>query len=142
MRERVFRTIAWILIGIASFFMGYYNQEIQTFFFNKNALIGMLSAALVFFVLYCRFLQDKNLKQKLYHENDKDELRRYRDRDYSKTAIANKIDGLKGEIKGRYEDLHKSLSLRDDIFKKVTNDLSTQISNMKHDIMQKITKTK
>lgn len=144
MKERIFRTILWVIIGVIMFVLGYYNQQVQAYFLNKDALIGLLFAVGFGYFLYSQFLEKKILKNKIYHEHDRRELEEHRQKEYRRKTYHEKLDSVKAELIGRMKEqnkeLYKSISLRDDIIKNVKSDLSTQISNMKHDILSEINK--
>ncbi len=132
------KTRVLVIVGIiASFVIGYFNQELGVFFLNKDALIGCLLATAIAYFLYSQHLEKKVLR--LRNENDV----QYQKLEAANSKIWNRKE-LKTVLADRIKEIHTSIQLRDGILKNIRTELGTQISNMKHDIlleMQKHVKT-
>lgn len=107
MSSRILRVIVIIVLGTGCFFMGYYNEAICTFFFNKDAMIGLLSVSLMGTIFYSQSLKGKLSYSRYNSEIVSNELSDMRTKYYNRKDIKKIVEDSKDEIIVKMESLYK-----------------------------------
>ncbi len=100
MSSRILRVIIIIVLGAGCFLLGYYNDSICTFFFNKDAMIGLLLAGLLGYFLYSQYLEKKLIRK----EGDSNKIWELEEQKRNRKTYHQKLDEVKSEL---IEEMHK-----------------------------------
>lgn len=89
-----------MVLGTGCFLIGYYNESICTFFFNKDAMIGALAVVALSYFLYSQHLE----KKLIWKEGDSERIWELEQQKRNRKTYHEKLDETKNEI---IEEMHK-----------------------------------
>jgi len=104
MRNRIGIVALVIFGGTGCFFIGFYNQAVGNFFLDKDVLIGGLTIFGVAYYLYAQYLEKKNLKDRLYNDNNYEKIQALESQKRNRKTYHEKLDEVKKEL---IEEMHK-----------------------------------